>query len=153
MKNLIKNIAAVIMLGGLFFIPVFSSAQNSESIANDSNNLLSPSLNNDKSQTELEAAEQILILIARLSQQSSYQNSAQQIKSRILSSISNEMENDKSQAEVEAAEELLYIQTIMDFQNIITIDLIQASNKAFYLISDPLASNYDEEMNEFRNLR
>ena len=116
MKNLIKNIAAVIMLSGLFFIPVFSSAQNTGSIANDNNNLLNLSLYNDKSQTELEAAEQILILEDRSNRKSSYQYGAQQILSRILSSISNEIENDKSQAEVEAAEELLYVQTILDIQ-------------------------------------
>ena len=153
MKNIIKNIAIALMLSGLFFVPVLSSAQTSGGIVNDSNNLLSPPLNNDKSQAEIEAVEEMLILEAKSNLQPLYLNGPQQVNSRIFTSISNVINDDKSQAEVEAEEELPYIQTISAFRKLNAIDPIQASSKQFSLISILMAANYGEEMSVLQNIR
>lgn len=153
MKNIIKNIVAALILSGLFFIPVLCSAQTLGGIVNDSNNLLSPPLNNDKSQAEIEAVEGMLILEAKSNLQPLYLNDPQQINSRMFTSISNVINDGISQAEVEAEEELLYIQTISAFRKLNVIDPIQASSKQFLLISNLMATNYGEEMSVLQNMR
>jgi len=153
MKNIIKNIVAALILSGLFFIPVLSSAQTSGDIVNDSNNLLSPPLYNDKSQAEIEAIEEMLILEAKSNFKPLYLNDPQKFNSRIFSSKSNVMNKDKSQAEVEAEEELLYIQAISIFRKLYVIDPIQANSKQSSLISNILVANYGEEIGVLQNLR
>ena len=153
MKNIIKNIVAALILSGLFFVPVLSYAQTSSDIVNDSNKLLRPSLYNYKSQAEIEAIEEILILEAKSNLKPLYLNDPQKFNSRMFSSKSNVMNKDKSQAEVEAEEELLYIQAISVFGNLYAIDPIQASIKQPSLISNILVSNYGEEMGVLQDLR
>jgi len=60
MKTKYKNLAAAIMMSGLFFVPVFCSAQTTGSFNHDNNNL--PKLNDNISQAEVEAEEAILLL-------------------------------------------------------------------------------------------
>ena len=153
MKNIIKNIVAALILSGLFFVPVLSSAQTSSDIVNDNNKLLNPSLYIDKSQVEIEAIEEMLILEAKSNLKPLYLNDPQKFNRRMFSSKSNEMNKDKSQAEVEAEEELLYIQAISVFRKLYAIDPIQANSKQSSLISNILVANYGEEIGLLQNLR
>ncbi len=153
MKNIIKNIVAPLILSGLFFIPVLSSGQTSEGIINDSNNFLIPTLNNDKSQAEIEAIEQMQIMEAKFKLRRLYLKRSKKIKKRVFASISKVINDDRSQAEVEAEEVLLYIQAKPYFQKLNRIDPIQASSQQFSLISDLMVLNYGEEMSALQNIK
>ena len=153
MKNIIKNLVVPLIFSGLFFVPVLSSAQTSEGIINDSNNFLIPTLNNDKSQAEIEAIEQMQILEAKFKLRRLYLKRSKKIKKRVFASISKVINDDRSQAEVEAEEVLLFIQAIPDFQKLNRIDPVQASSQQFSLISDLMALNYDEEMSVLQNIK
>ncbi len=144
MKNISKTILTSLILSGLFFIPVLSSAQFSWNKVND---------NIDKSQSETEAVEEMLILDARSDIQASYQQSRRQIKSRIFASNANLIDNIGSQAEAEAVVELLCIQIISNFRELNTIDPIQVNNDQFSQISNLMASNHGEEISLIQNIR
>jgi hypothetical protein len=153
MKKIIKNIVATLMLSGLFFIPVLSSAQTSGGMVNERNSFLIPPINNDKSQAEIEAVKEMLDLEAKTNRQPLYRNDPRTIKSRIFTSISNVINDDKSQAEVEAVEELIYIQAISVFRKLNTIVPVQASSRQFSFISNLVAANNGEELSVLQNIR
>ena len=62
MKNHIKNIAAVIMISGLFFVPVFCSAQVSGGGDNidPSTTIINPPVNDNSVEEEEQEAEELL---------------------------------------------------------------------------------------------
>ena len=142
MKRIIKNIVAPAILSGLFFIPVLSSAQKSEDIVND----------NNKSQAEIEAAEDIQKLETKSKARRSFLRKSKKMKNRIYASISNSIYKDRSQAEIESAEELNKIHTIFVYRNLNQIDLIQANYYQSFLSSGIMALNPDEE-GGLQNLR
>ena len=114
MKNNIKNITAI-MISGLFFFPVFCSAQIGGNIVNESDNIVVAVFNDDISQAEVEAIEQILYIEARSERKKRNFFAHRKIRKNMHYSISN-LINDKSQAESEAEEGLQYIQTIYIFR-------------------------------------
>jgi hypothetical protein len=152
MKSIIKNIVAPLILSGLFFIPVLSSAETSVSIFID---------NNDKSQAEIEAIEQMQILEAQSKARRLFMSKVRGLflkrsnkkKNQIFVSNLNEIYDNRSQAEVEAQEELLYIQIISTFRKLNPIDPVQAHSDQFSLISDLMASNDDKVLSVLNNLR
>ena len=153
MKNISKTILTSLVLSGLFFIPVLSSAQTSVRIVNDNNNTSDLHLYSDKSQAEIEAIEVMLVLEAQSSHQPLHQNDLNQFSRRFFTSVSNAINNDKSLAEVEVKEGLFYIETLSAVRRINVTDLIQASCKQSNLLSNILTANYGEEMNLLKNLR
>jgi len=144
MKNISKTILTSLILSGLFFIPVLSSAQFSGYEVNE---------NIDKSQSETEAIEEMLILNSRSDIQALCQQSRRQIKSRIFAYNSNAIDNIGSQAEAEAVVELLCIQTISNFRKLNLIEPIQTNNDQFSQISNLMAVNYGEEVSALQNIR
>ena len=142
MKSIIKNIAAPVILSGLFFIPVLSSGQSSEDIVKD----------NNKSQAEIEAAEDIGKLEAKSKFRRSFLRKSKKMKNRIYASISNSIYENRSQAEIESAEELNKIHTIFVYRNLNQINLIQANYYQSFLSSGIMALIPDEE-GGLQNLR
>ncbi len=140
MKNISRTILTSLVLSGLFFIPVLSSAQFSD------NNI-------DKSQSETEAVEEMLILDTRSNIRASHQLSRQEIKSRIFASNENLINGIGSQAEAESVVELLCIQVISNFRNLKTIDPIQVNNDQFSQISNLMAANFDKDISLLQNIR
>jgi len=59
MKNKFRNLVAAIMISGLYFVPVFCSAQVNNSPVTDNTNVENPSKEEDKSQAEKEAEEEL----------------------------------------------------------------------------------------------
>ena len=143
MKRIIKNIAAPVIFSGLFFIPVLSSAQSSEDIDKD---------NNNRSQAEIEAAEDIQKLENKSKAHRSFLRKSKKIKNRIYASISSSIYKDRSQAEIESAEELNKLHMIFVYRNLNQINLIQANYYQSYLNSGIIALIPDEE-GGLRNLR
>jgi len=153
MKNIIKNFVTALMLSGLFFIPVLSSSQTPSGIVNDSDNLSGAQVYSDKSQAEIEAIEEMLVLEAKSKHRPLYLKDPDQFNSRFFTLRSNVINNNRSQAEIEAKEELFYIQALSAFRKSNVIDPIQASFTQSNLISNILAANYGEEMNLLNNVR
>ena len=152
MKKTTKNIVTSLVLSGLFFVPVLSCAETSGSIFID---------NNDKSQAEIEAIEQMQILEAQSKARRLFKSKIQRLflkrsnkkKNRIFISNLNEIYDNRSQAEIEAQEELLYIQIISTYRKIKQIDPLQANGDQFSLISNLMAVKYDEEVSALLNIR
>ena len=144
MKNTSKTILTSLVLSGLFFIPVLSSAQFSGNEVND---------NIDKSQSETEAVEEMKMLDSRSNIQASYQQSRQQIKSRVFAYNSNAIDNIGSQAEAEAFVEILCIHIISNFRKLNSIESIQVNNDQFTQVSNVMAANYGEETSLLQNVR
>lgn len=152
MKNNIKNIVAVVIISGLFFVPFLCSAQTGGGIVNDNKSLAILPLNNDKSQAEIEAVEEMLYLVAEADLQQLNVSDAQKTSSRMFTFISTVI-NEKSQAEVEAEEELQYIQTISALRQLNISDPAPVSSGQFTLISNLIATNYDARMSRIQNIR
>lgn len=152
MKNIIKNIAASFLLGGLFFIPVLSPAEASGSIVID---------NNDKSQAEIEAIDEMQILESKSKVRGIFMSKVRRLfskrskdtKNRIFVSNSNLVNDDRSQAEVESQEQILYIQIISTYRKLKPIDPIQANGDPYSIISNLMGANYGEEVSAILNIR
>ena len=153
MKNLIKNFVVTLIVGGLFFVPVFSYAQISGEGVVDNNNTPSPQFNDDKSQAEIEAMEDIQIREPKSKFRRLFVRKSKKTKNRVFASFSSSLYMDRSQAELEAAEELFNIHIISDYRKSKSIDPIQVNNDQVSKISEFMALNYNEKNSAKQNLR
>ena len=119
-------------------------SQIGEGIVNGRNKLISPLLNNNKSQAEVEAIEEM-----RAIQHVTISN-LQQTNSRRFATISNVIHDDKSQAEAEAYEELQNIQTLSAYPMLIAGDPILVSSSKLTLTSNVMTADVLEGAMQLR---